>query len=356
MESAVQTSQPNGGRPGDPPDRGGFEGIVGESRAMRDAVSLAATVARETRAPILILGESGTETELFARGIHYAGPEPEKPLLTLHCRSVPNELLASELFGHEAGGIRGARNRKRGLVELAGTGTVVLDGVSELPGSLQAKLLWMLQTGTTVRSGGTEKVEVKCRIVAVADRSLEEAVRQGRFREDLFCRLGIYKVEIPPLRQRPEDIQDLARHVLARLGRETISAEKRLTPEAIRALESHHWPGNVRELRSVLSSAIQNGEDDTIGAEDLRIQVRWRRPVSDSGDTPFTSIHIPSKGKSLEKVEGETIQATLHITDGNQSAAARILGISRPTLARKIDRYDLWVPGRDEPPPGWRPS
>jgi transcriptional regulator with PAS, ATPase and Fis domain len=249
----------------------GFQNIVGRSAAISEALALARRVANSPKTTVLLLGETGTGKELFARGIHYAGPNAEQPFVAVNCAAIPETLLESELFGHEQGAFTDARKRKSGLFELAGKGTLFLDEIHQMPISLQPKLLRVLESRRVRLLGGSEEVEIKCRLMAAANPLLEQAVASGAFREDLFYRLNVFTISLPPLRERPEDIVLIARQCLA----ESVSEHGRvkvLSPSAIDALMSHRWPGNVRELRNVIErAALLSGDERTVKPEHLLI-------------------------------------------------------------------------------------
>jgi two-component system response regulator AtoC len=314
----------------------GFQNIVGRSPAITEALKLAHKVADAQRTTVLLLGETGVGKELFARGIHYAGRDSEQPFVAVNCAAIPETLLESELFGHERGAFTDARKRKAGLFELAGLGTLFLDEIHQMPLALQPKLLRVIESRRVRLLGGSDEVDIKCRLIAAANPLLDQAVATGAFREDLFYRLNVFAISLPPLRERHEDITLIARQCLA----ESVSEHGRvkvLSPAAIEALQTHRWPGNVRELRNVIErAAILSGEDRTIGPEHLLIQ---RRSSGDSSDS-IGEIRIPRTGKTLAAVEREAIQIALRLTNGNRSAAARMLGISRPRLARKMRDID----------------
>jgi transcriptional regulator with PAS, ATPase and Fis domain len=326
----------------------GFQNIIGRSPAITEAMDLAHRVADSPRTTVLLLGETGAGKELFARGIHYAGPNAEQPFVAVNCAAIPETLLESELFGHERGAFTDARKRKSGLFELAGTGTLFLDEIHQLPIALQPKLLRVLESRRVRLLGGSEEVEIRCRLIAAANPLLEQAVASGAFREDLFYRLNVFTITLPPLRDRPDDIALIARQCLA----ESVSEHGRvkvLAPAALEALVSHRWPGNVRELRNVIErAAILSGDERTIRPEHLLIQRRSAANTLDSvGD-----IRIPRTGKTLAAIEREAIQIALRLTSGNRSAAARMLGISRPRLARKMRDVDQQLgetPDPDQP-------
>lgn len=310
----------------------GFQNIIGRSPAITEALRLARRVADAPRTTVLLLGETGSGKELFARGIHYAGPSSEQPFVAVNCAAIPETLLESELFGHERGAFTDAQKRKSGLFELAGTGTLFLDEIHHMPIALQPKLLRVLESRRVRLLGGTEEVDIRCRLVAAANPLLEHAVTTGAFREDLFYRLNVFTITLPPLRDRKDDIALIARQCLA----ESVSEHGRvkvLSPASLEALYTHRWPGNVRELRNVIErAAILSGDERTIQPEHLLVQ---RRTAATNPDS-VGEIRIPRTGKTLAAVEREAIQIALRLTNGNRSAAARMLGISRPRLARKM--------------------
>jgi transcriptional regulator with PAS, ATPase and Fis domain len=314
----------------------GFQNIIGRSAAITEALQLARRVANAARTTVLLLGETGSGKELFARGIHYAGPSSEQPFVAVNCAAIPETLLESELFGHERGAFTDAQKRKSGLFELAGNGTLFLDEIHHMPIALQPKLLRVIESRRVRLLGGTDEVDIKCRLIAAANPLLEHAVTSGAFREDLFYRLNVFTITLPPLRERKEDIGLIARQCLA----ESVSEHGRvkvLSPASLEALYTHRWPGNVRELRNVIErAAILSGDERTIQPEHLLIQ---RRTAASSSDS-VGEIRIPRTGKTLAAVEREAIEIALRLTNGNRSAAARMLGISRPRLARKMRDSD----------------
>jgi transcriptional regulator with PAS, ATPase and Fis domain len=312
----------------------GFQNVIGESPLLREALRLAERVAATRRTTVLLIGETGTGKELFARGIHYAGATADEPFVAINCAAIPEALLESELFGHERGAFSGAHARKQGLLELAGMGTLFLDEVHHLPRQLQPKLLRALESRRVRRLGGLNEFSIECRIVAASSPLLEQIVSSGEFREDLYYRLNVFAITLPPLRQRLEDVQIIARHFL---GEETRDYQKpkRFADDAIAALLVHRWPGNVRELKNVIErAAILSAESAIIRAEHLMIQ--RRTPRAEPTEDQVGEIRIPRAGKLLEDIEREAVALTLKLTGGNQAAAARLLGISRPTLAKKM--------------------
>jgi transcriptional regulator with PAS, ATPase and Fis domain len=318
----------------------GLENIIGESPTLREAVRLAARVAAARRTTVLLTGETGTGKELFARGIHYASSSASEPFVAINCAAIPDSLLESELFGHEKGAFTGAYARKQGLLELAGSGALFLDEVHHLPQQLQPKLLRALESRQVRPLGGLVEIPIDCRIIAAASPLLEQVVASGEFREDLYYRLNVFSLMLPPLRDRPGDIGVTARHFLAHETRDH-RRSKRFSDDAIAALLLHRWPGNVRELKNVVErAAILCGESPVVRAEHLMIQRRTPRSAAngDAATEAVGEIRIPRAGKLLEDIEREAVTLTLQLTGGNQAAAARLLGISRPTLAKKMTR------------------
>ena len=314
----------------------GFQNVVGESPLLREALRLASRVASARRTTVLLIGETGTGKELFARGIHYAGISADEPFVAINCAAIPESLLESELFGHERGAFTGAHSRKRGLLELASFGTLFLDEVHHLPRQLQPKLLRALESRRVRRLGGLEEFAIECRIIAAASPLLEQVVAAGEFREDLYYRLNVFSLTLPPLRERLEDVEPTARHFLEEETREH-QQPKRFTEDAIAALLVHRWPGNVRELKNVVErAAILAADSPVVRAEHLMIQRRTAQ--APSAVDVVGQIAIPREGKLLETIEREAVALTLKLTKGNQAAAARLLGISRPTLAKKMPR------------------
>jgi transcriptional regulator with PAS, ATPase and Fis domain len=309
----------------------GFQNIVGESPLLQRAIELAARVAATRRTTVMLIGETGTGKELFARGIHYAGATASDPFVAINCAAIPDSLLESELFGHERGSFTGATETKQGLLELAGNGTLFLDEVHHLPPLLQPKMLRALESRGVRRVGGLAEIPIGCRIVAAASPLLEQVVVNGEFREDLYYRLNVFAITLPPLRDRMQDVPVIARHYLAAETRDHQDA-KYFADDALVALQVHRWPGNVRELKNVIErAAILSGDSPEVRAEHLMIQRRTTRtPEERVGE-----ILIPPEGKTMDDVQREAVAITLRLTQGNRAAAARLLGISRPTLAKR---------------------
>ena len=317
-----------------PADVDPFAHIVGTSPAIRDAISLARQVAESPLTTVLLEGETGTGKELFARGIHRASAVTE-PFVAINCAAIPGNLLESELFGHERGAFTGATDSKPGLLEHAHTGTLFLDEVNQLPLDLQSKLLRVLEDRTFRRVGGAQELRLACRVIAGTNAPLEIAVGSGRFRSDLFFRLNVFRVDLPPLRLRPMDIVPIAEQFLHEVSVRRGTVAKVLDENAKELLRKHSWPGNAREVRNVMERASILAAGEIINGAHLKLQHRELMSFGDA-ENVAGMIAIPTRGKSLEEIEREAIRLTMILTAGNLSAAARILGISRPTLARKM--------------------
>jgi transcriptional regulator with PAS, ATPase and Fis domain len=316
----------------------GFDCLHGRSPVHRAAVETARLVAATARTTVLLAGETGTGKELFARGIHYGGATADAPFVAVNCAAIPDTLLEGELFGHEKGAFTGAHARKQGLFELAGDGTLFLDEIHQLPLALQPKLLRALESRLIRPLGGAREVPVRCRIIAATNIALDDLVARAEFRPDLFYRLNVFRVDIPALRERGEDVILLATAFLQEIAAEQGRMVKLLAPDAIEALRAHDWPGNVRELRNVVDrSEILSGADGVIRARHLMIQRRTLRSGIDGADR-IGEIVLARSGTTLAEIEIEAARLTIAHTRGNRSAAARLLGISRPTLARLLQR------------------
>ncbi|MBX9584349.1 MAG: sigma 54-interacting transcriptional regulator [Gemmataceae bacterium] len=306
--------------------------LVGESPALAKVEAQVGRVAG-TKATVLIRGESGSGKELVARAIHQHSPRKDQPYVTLNCAALTETLLESELFGHEKGAFTGATERMAGKFEAADGGTIFLDEIGEMAAATQAKFLRVLEGHPFERVGGNVPIKADVRVVAATNRPLEEAVRAGTFRRDLFFRLQVVQIDVPPLRDRADDVPLLAEHFLRRFVRETGRKIKGFTPEAVEKLKAYRWPGNVRELRNVVERAVALGTGPVIEAADVWLsELDVGSPVAgDGGYRP----------ESLDEVEKRHIRETLRHTDWNKSQAAAILGIERSTLDRKIKGYNL---------------
>jgi len=306
-------------------------GVVAESPAMRELTGVIARLA-EARSPVLLEGESGTGKDLLAHWLHYGGPRRDGPLIKVHCPSIPGELLESELFGHEKGAFTDARQAKAGKIEIAAGGTLYFDQVQDLSPALQAKLLRVVEERRFERLGGTRTLEVDVRFVASSTVDLREAVAAGRFREDLFHRLSVVPLKLPPLRSRREDILPLAELFLARERERKTTAAREFEPGTAQALKGYLWPGNVRELRSVVERSALYTHGDAVPVAALPGHIL---------EQPQTLWAGRERRPSLKDVEQAYIRYVLDQVGGNQTRAAAILGISRKALWEKRRRFGI---------------
>jgi len=311
-----------------------FESIIGSSQAI-NSLKIEALRAAANPFPVLISGESGTGKELFAQAIHHAGPRRIHPFVRINCAAIPKDLLESELFGYEKGAFTGADpNGKPGKFELARHGTVFLDEVGDLPLEMQPKLLRVVEEKEFERVGGTRIIRSDFRVIVATNQNLEEMLSDGRFRKDLFYRLNVIPLHIPPLRERRDDIIPLVRHFLQQMAQEAALSEIKMGPEAEKGLMRHNWPGNVRELLNVLERTLSSIENDTIRLVDLPFYLHRTQNKS------------PQRNKnSIKEVqamaEKEAIRFVLRETQNNKSQAARILGIHRTLLYKKMNKYNI---------------
>jgi two-component system response regulator AtoC len=315
--------------------RYGFESIIGRSEPMERLFEAMRLVA-PTRSSVLIIGESGTGKELVANALHRASPRRNERFLAINCGAIPSDILESELFGHERGAFTGAVTRKIGKFELAHRGSLFLDEISELYPELQVKLLRVLEERQVMRVGGSELIPVDFRLIAATNRDLEKEVAEGRFREDLYYRLKVVTLRIPPLRERPGDITQLAEHFLALFCQEHGKAPKRLGSGALELLARYPWPGNVRQLRNVIESAVVFSQGDEITPADLPVEVRESSTISTSG-SPVQAV--AGEPRTMADIERHAILETLDRTGGHRAKAADILGIGLRTLQRKLKEY-----------------
>jgi two-component system response regulator HydG len=313
----------------------GVGGLIGNAPAFRAAVD-ALRQAAPTSATVLLTGESGTGKELAARMVHDLSPRAAGPFVPINCAAIPESILESELFGYERGAFTGAAGRKEGRFERAHGGTLFLDEVGEMSPAVQVKLLRVLQDGVVERLGGTQPVQVDVRIVAASNKDLAAEARAGRFREDLFYRLEVVAVRLPPLRGRREDVPLLASAFLKRLAEKHGKAIRGFTPGALAALEGYDWPGNVRELEHAVERAVVLCRGEMIDAADLPEAARLSRPgAAPAGEAGAISVPV---GTPMDEVERMVIRETLRHTRGDKNLAARILGIAARTIYRKLDR------------------
>jgi DNA-binding NtrC family response regulator len=320
------------------------EVVLGHSPAMQRLLAMVDKVAPSESTSVLLLGETGVGKEVIARTIHWRSPQADGPFVDVNCSSIPNELLESELFGHEKGSFTSADRTKKGLFEIAHGGTLFLDEIGEMSMPLQAKLLRVLENKRFRRVGGTQDIRVAVRIVAATNKNLAERIREGTFREDLYYRLAVVRLEIPPLRERSEDIDGLIEGLLARIRRDTGRTVSDVDGEARALLRAYAWPGNVRELLNVLERASILCDGSEIGDEDLPEELR------SGGEGGLSEAHPSRRYKgpvpTMAESERDAIIAALHFTGGNKTRAANLLEISRQTLRSKIRQYEIEEPER----------
>jgi DNA-binding NtrC family response regulator len=320
----------------------GIANLVGNSPKMRELYDLIHRVAASAATTVLIQGESGTGKDLVANAIHLMSNRAAKPFMNITCSALPETLLESELMGHEKGSFTDARERKRGLFEVADGGTVFLNEIGDMGIGLQAKLLRLLEDKAFRRVGGARDLQVDVRIVAATNRNLEQAVTDGIFREDLYYRLKVIPLVIPPLRERPEDVELLAAHFVQRFDEEFRKSTNGFTAEAIEILQGYHWPGNVRELRNVVERAMILENKEYLGVEDLEASIREAVTSGDAGaKLQAASFVLPEEGFALQRMEEEMVRQALERTGGNQSHAADLLQISRDALRYKMKKFGL---------------
>jgi two-component system NtrC family response regulator/two-component system response regulator HydG len=301
--------------------------IIGRSPAFREALAMAEQVA-PVKSTVLLTGESGTGKEIFANAIHRLSPRADGPFIKVHCAALAEGLLETELFGNEKGAYTGAVRARKGRFELADGGTILLDEIGEISLATQVKLLRVLQEAEFERVGGTETIQVDTRVIAATNVDLIRAVAEGRFREDLFYRLNVISIEIPPIRERREDIPLLVQHFIEKYTRLTGKKTTGLTPGALERIEAREWPGNVRELENVIERAVVLAQGDLITEADI---------AEEAGAEPPKPATIPFRvGQSLADLEREAILRTLKAVGGDKDAAARILGIGVATLYRRL--------------------
>ncbi len=318
-----------------------FGRVVTQSSGMREVLQMARRASESDHTTILIQGESGTGKEVLAKAIHYNSSRAQAPLISLNCAALPDTLLESELFGYEPGAFTDARRRKEGLIEKASGGTLFLDEIGNTSASLQAKLLRVLEDGIFNRLGGTKAIHADVRIIAATNKVLKEAVTAGEFREDLFYRLNVVPLFIPPLRERHEDILPLALDIMQYFNKELKKSFVGFTPEAAQLLESYPWPGNIRELRNVIERTMILSSEEQIDEDALPEEVRDYQKEPDLVDQKLSSIDVSPTGDqfvTLKELEDRYIREVLTLTDHNKTHAARILGIHPTSLLRRLKK------------------
>jgi len=340
--------------------RTGYHEVVGVSQKMKELMSFVRKVAASEATTILIQGESGTGKDLIAKAIHYESARGEKPFVPINCSAIPETLMEAELFGHERGAFTDAKTMKKGLFEIADGGTLFLDEIGELSPLLQAKLLRVLEDQVIRRVGGVKDMQVDVRVVAASNRDLEKAVREGQFRQDLYYRLAIISIFLPPLRERKDDILPMVEFFIERYNRKFRKSIRGITDETRRLLLGHDWPGNVRELKNAIERAMILEDEDRIRPNYMPFSVGHAQQgvtafeaVSGDNAQPLPNgrslprLAIPEGGTSLEEVEHALVEMAMRQAGGNQTQAARLLDISRDALRYKLKKFGL-IHGEEE--------
>jgi two-component system response regulator AtoC len=317
-----------------------IQGIIGHSKAIKDIIHIIRKVA-DSPATVLILGESGTGKELIAKAIHYNSGRREKAFMAINCAAIPETLLESELFGYEPGAFTGATQRKKGLFEAANSGTIFLDEVGDLPMMTQARILRVLQEREIMRVGGRESIKVDVRILSATNKDLQFEMKNGHFREDLFYRLKVVTIQMPPLRERKEDIPDLVNFFLQKFNHNVAKNILKIDDGAMKAIINYNWPGNVRELQSVLEKAVLMCESDTIGLGDIRGELR-------TAPRPSMGIEIPDEGIDLEELEKELLVKAMAKSSHVLAKAARLLDMNYDAFWYSWKKYELEDPAKRE--------
>ncbi len=312
----------------------GFDRILGRCPAMQSLFTTIFDVARSGASTVFLRGESGTGKDLVAKTIHYNSDRATRPFMNITCTALPEMLLESELFGHERGAFTDAKQQKRGLIELADGGTVFLDEVGDMPATLQAKLLRFLEERAFRRVGGVTDIKVDVRVIAATNRDIRELMEKGEFREDLYYRLNIIGLDLPPLRDRGDDIRMLAEHYVGLFCQEFKRPTMELTPAAVKKLMGYPWPGNVRELRNAIERAVLLCKNSKIDADDIAID-HSGSPVRGNGYV------LPREGASLASLEETVVRQALEYCENNQTRAAKLLHLSRDQLRSRMQRYGL---------------
>lgn len=323
----------------------GLDNIIGESPQIMDVKSLIRKVAQGPNTTILLLGESGTGKDLVARALHYESSRGAYPFMNITCTALPESLLESELFGYEAGAFTSATARKKGLIELADRGTVFLDEIGDMAPALQAKLLRILEEKSFKRIGGVTDIHVDMRLIAATNRNLDTMVRDRTFREDLYYRLNVVPITMPPLRDRKGDVTVLARHFLSQFNREFRKGILGISPPGLEKLNQYAWPGNVRELRNVIERAVLLNEGPWVGPSDIILgRANFNAPPESLGE----KVLLPAGGCTLAEAEESLLRQALNRADWNQTRTGAMLGISRDQVRYKIEKFGLKGPRASE--------
>jgi DNA-binding NtrC family response regulator len=316
--------------------RYGIHTLVGRSRAMQDIVGLIRKVSGSQATTVLLRGESGTGKDVIAKAIHYESGRADKPFMNITCTALQDTLLESELFGHEKGSFTDAKAQKKGLFELAHGGTIFLDEIGDMSPTLQSKLLRALEERAFRRIGGTQDIKVDVRVIAATNRHLEKAIEEKRFREDLYYRLNVITIEVPPLRERREDVPLLVEHFLKHFAREFRKPVIDVSGEALQKLQGYDWPGNVRELKNAVERAVLLGSGSVVAADDVVLGRAAQAPERDK-----RLLSLPHKGIKLEELEKDLVVQALERTGGNQTKAGELLGMTRDQIHYRMEKFGL---------------
>lgn len=315
-------------------DRFRMEGIVGKSKKMKEAIDIIKKIS-PSPATVLIIGESGTGKELIARAIHYNSPRRTKPFTALNCAAIPANLFESELFGYEPGAFTGAASRRIGIIEATNGGTLLLDEIGDLPQMMQSKLLRVLQDREIRRLGGKDAIKIDVRVITATNKDLEKELIKGSFREDLYYRLKVVTIELPPLRGRKEDIPDLSSFFVNKYNAEFGKRVRNIEPAAIQALSEYNWPGNIRQLESVIERAVLMSDTSTITLKDIKSELRIPQPVSTN------SFDLPDEGINFEELEKDLLKKAMTKTNGVVAKAAKLLGMSYKTFWYRWEKLNM---------------
>jgi two-component system response regulator AtoC len=318
----------------------GTDTIIGQHPSMRKLLDMVQRIARSGASTVLLRGETGTGKDLVARVIHHQSDRAARPFVNITCTALSDTLLESELFGHERGAFTDAKTQKKGLFELGDGGTVFLDEIGDMAGSLQAKLLRFLEERRFRRVGGTKEISVDVRVIAATNREIEQLIREGKFREDLYYRLNVMTLELPPVRDRGDDVRLLAQHFVERFAREFKKSVTEIEEGAYERLQNYTWPGNVRELRNVIERAVLLSNAETIHTEDIIVG----RPERLYGPIDLERFSLPPEGFDFERIqrlEGRLLREALSRSGNNQTQAARLLNLSRDRLRYRLQKHGL---------------
>ncbi|HET6962639.1 MAG TPA: sigma-54 dependent transcriptional regulator [Terriglobia bacterium] len=319
-----------------------LENIVGRSKAIREVLEMIQRLALAGATTLLVQGESGTGKDLVSRALHYQSNRRDHPFFALNCAAIPETLIETELFGYEKGAFTDAKTLKKGVFEMADGGTVFLDEISEMNLNLQSKFLRVLEDQTFRRVGGVKDISVNVQVVASTNRDLEAVVREGKFREDLFYRLSVIPIQIPPLRERKEDIPLLVEHFIQRYNTQFRKRVGQVSPDGMKLMLDYSWPGNIRELKNAIERAMILVDKDRIDVAHLPIRISDPSSVSPMPRASGNSlVHLPSEGAGLEEIEKNLLEQALQYSHGNKTRASKLLKISRDTLRYKVKKHNL---------------